>query len=249
MKYADDYAGWASEYDLFGEIDNINTDERDMLDALLRECGVASVLDCACGTGQHIVMLSQLGYELSGSDYSAAMLDACRANLDRLGLRAELRQCDYRELERAWPQRFDAVLCMTQALNHMHTREDLVAALTSMRERLRPGGLFVATQSTAHRTLGDEYRVNLVVNTADFTRLLLRDIDGKFQTIRVVDIFHGGGRSEMKTHEIRIRLLLDDDYTELLEAAGFSNIRLYGGYDRSAYDRASSWKLIATARA
>ena len=101
MKYVDDYAGWASDYDLFGEIDSINADEREMLDALLKECGAASVLDCACGTGQHIVMLSQLGYEMSGSDYSAAMLDACRANLDRLGLRAELKQCDYRELERA----------------------------------------------------------------------------------------------------------------------------------------------------
>ncbi len=249
MKYADDYAGWASEYDLFGEIDSINTDERDMLDALLKETGAASMLDCACGTGQHIVMLSQLGYEVFGIDYSAAMLDACRANLDRLGLRSELKQCDYRELEGAWPQGFDAVLCMTQALNHMHTQEDLVAALQSMRGRLRPGGLLVATQSTAHRTLGDEYRVNLVVNNADFTWLLLRDIDGQFQTIRVVDVFHGSGRSEMKTHEIRIRLLLDDDYHDLLEAAGFSDVRLYGGYERSAYDRASSWKLIATGRA
>ncbi len=249
MQYADDYSGWAFEYDLFGEIDNINADERGMLDALLNECGTSSVLDCACGTGQHIVMLSQLGYEISGSDYSAAMLDVCRSNLDRLDISAELKQCDYRELEHAWPQRFDAVLCMTQSLNHMHTQKDLLAALTSMRARLRPGGLFVATQSTAHRTLGDEYRINLIVNNADFTRLLLRDIDGPFQTIRVVDIFHSGGRSEMKTHEIRIRLLLDDDYTELLEAAGFSEIRLYGGYDRSVYDRGSSWKLIATARA
>jgi 2-polyprenyl-3-methyl-5-hydroxy-6-metoxy-1,4-benzoquinol methylase len=249
MKYADDYADWASDYDLFGEIETINTDERDMLDALLKECGAVSVLDCACGTGQHIVMLARLGYEMSGSDYSVAMLEACRANLDRLGIRAALKQCDYRELQSAWPQGFDAVLCMTQALNHMHTREDLVAALLSMRGRLHPGGLFVATQSTAHRTLGDEYRVNLVANNADFTRLLLRDIDGQFQTIRVVDVFHGGGRFDMKTHDIRIRLLLDDDYRELLAAAGFSDIRLYGGYDRSDYDRTASWKLIVTARA
>jgi SAM-dependent methyltransferase len=248
MIYQDEYRDWAQDYDEFGEIDQANEAERDFLDHVLSSCGVKDVLDCACGTGQHLIMLSHLGFHLSGSDFSPAMLEACRRNLDRFDLFVPTAECDYRSLENVWEQKFDAVLCLTQALNHMLTREDLLKALLSMKERLRDDGVLIITQGTTHRTLGDEYRFSLVVNKPDFTRLFVRDIEEHFQSIHIMDIFHSADHNEMKQHDIRIRIILDDEYLSLMKEAGFSRVELFGGYDRSPYDREHSWKMIVVAR-
>lgn len=42
-------------------------------------------MDCACGTGQHLYMLSELGYKVCGSDYSCSMLGVAKENLKKLG--------------------------------------------------------------------------------------------------------------------------------------------------------------------
>jgi len=249
MIYKDEYESWAENYDLFGEIETVNEAERDFLHSILSENGVKSVLDCACGTGQHLLMLSALGYRMAGSDYSSAMLEVCRKNLDKAGEKAVLKQADYRELDAAWPQAFDAVLCMTQALNHMLTKEDLLTALVSMRRKLKPGGVLIITQSTTHKTLGDEYQFSLVANNRDCSRILARDIDGEQQTVHILDILHGEERSGMVRHDVRIKIILDEEYRELLTEAGFSAVDIYGGYDRQPYQKESSWKLIVAAKA
>lgn len=246
--FEDSYASWARDYDLFGEIGAVNQAERDFVRAVLAECGARTVLDCACGTGQHLIMLSNLGFKLFGSDYSEPMLEVCRKNLALFHVDAEIKVCDYRTLESAWPGTFDAVLCLTQSLNHMLAHEDLVGALRSMRRRMGPKGVLLITQGTTHRTLQSEFRFDLVVNTHDFSRVFVRDIEEHFQTIHILDVFHSEERHSLERHDIRIRIILEDEYRALLREAGFSDVHIYGGYDRQAYDRATSMKLIVVAR-
>ena len=249
MDYSDDYASWAKDYDLFGEIDNIDEGERHFLDGLLTENNAKSILDCACGTGSHLIMLSKLGYRMAGSDCSDAMLEICRKNLAKENIAVPLKQCDYRKLSEAWLQQFDAVLCLTQAISHMHTKEDLLSALRSMRERLNKGGLLILTQGTTHKTLQEQYRFDLVVNNPAYSRVFSRDIGKEFQTIHILDIFHSEERSGMEIHDIRIKIILDDEFRSLCEAAGFSDVSVWGGYGRQAYDKETSWKLIVAAKA
>lgn len=248
MQYQDEYSDWAQDYDLFGEIEHENVPERDFLDGILKENGVKTVLDCACGTGQHLIMLSKLGYQMHGSDYSDAMLKACQKNLSAANLKTPLKQCDYRKLEDQWTQKFDAVLCLTQAINHMLTKEDLVLALTSMRNRLNENGVLILTQGTTQRTLQDKFRFSPVVNNKDFSRILIRDVDGEEQTIHVLDLFHSDGKNAMERHEIRIKIILDEEFNMLLKEAGFSKVEIFGGYDRQPYDKETSWKLIIVAK-
>jgi glycine/sarcosine N-methyltransferase len=76
MIYKDEYTDWAEDYDKFGEITNINLREQEFLNKTFKLNNVKTVLDCACGTGTHLYMLSKLGYTVHGSDYSSAMLNA-----------------------------------------------------------------------------------------------------------------------------------------------------------------------------
>ena len=55
------YEKLAFDYDEFGAIEEYLGDEKDFFKTLFDKHGVKTVLDCACGTGQHLYMLSEMG--------------------------------------------------------------------------------------------------------------------------------------------------------------------------------------------
>jgi len=65
----DIYENFAYDYDEFGAIEEYLGDEKNFFKTMFDKYGVKTVLDCACGTGQHLYMLSEMGYNVSGSDY------------------------------------------------------------------------------------------------------------------------------------------------------------------------------------
>jgi len=247
MNYKDEYADWAQSYDKFGAITEINKKEEDFLVSVFTKYKVKNVLDCACGTGPHLYLLSKLSIDVCGSDYSDAMLKACKENLSKEGIDVITKKADFRYLEKVWNEKFDAVLCMTQSIAHLHTHDDLVTAFKSMRERLDDGGILIMTQGTTHLTLQDRFRFDLVVNNQDFSRVFARDIGEGFQTVNILDIYHSKKVNKMETNSVHIKIILDDEYRTLLTEAGFSKINIYGGFDMSSYDKENSWKLIVVA--
>ncbi len=241
----DIYEKFAYDYDEFGAIEDYLGDEAAFFAKLFAERGVKRVLDCACGTGQHLYMFCGMGLSVCGSDYSASMLDVARGNLEKRGIAIPLRQCDFRYLEQQFDGTFDGVVCLTTALPHMHSDEDLLLALRSMKNRLREGGVLVLTQGTTHYTLALP-PIEVVINRPDFSRVFVKEYDERFQTIRVLDLFHSQARTESAQYDIVYRILLDEDYRRLLAEAGFMDVQIYGGYDRAAYDEKSG-RLIVVA--
>ena len=239
------YEKFAYDYDEFGAIEEYFGDEKTFFKTLFDEYGVKTVLDCACGTGRHIYMLSEMGFDVSGSDYSGSMLEIAHKNLQKNGKTISLCQCDFRYLEHRYNDTFDAVVCLTTALPHLHEDEDLILALKSMKKRLNKGGLLVLTQGTTHHTLSLP-SIEVVVNREDFSRIFVKEHDDIFQTIHVLDLFHSKNRIENNQYDIVYRKLLDDDYRWLLSEAGFKKINIYGDYDLSEYSK-KSWRLIVVA--
>lgn len=242
----DIYEKFAFDYDEFGPIEKYLGDESHFLDKLFSKHKVKTVLDCACGTGQHLYMLAQLGYQLWGSDYSLAMLKVAGRNLQERGQNIPLCQCDFRYLESKYDLSFDAIICLTNALPHLHTDEDLLLAIQSMKKRLNDGGLLIFTSGTTHYTLTLP-SIEVVVNRNDFSRIFVKEHDDRFQTIHVLDMFHSPHRLEHNQYDIVYRILLYDDYRNLLVQAGFSDIQIYGDYDMSDYNKGSK-RLIVVAK-
>jgi len=241
------YEKFAYDYDEFGPIDEYLGDEKTFFNKIFTEHGVQKVLDCACGTGQHLLMLAQSGYKVWGSDYSPSMLEVARKNLQKRNISIPLHQCDFRFLEREFDITFDAIICLTNSLPHLHTDEDLLLALRSMRNRLNKSGLLVLTQGTTHYTLTLP-SIEVVVNRPDFSRVFVKERNERFQIIHVLDLFHSPERLESNQYDIVYRILLDEDYKRLLPQAGFTNIRVYGDYSMTPYNDKSR-RLIVVAEA
>jgi glycine/sarcosine N-methyltransferase len=113
MMNTDPYEGFAGRYDLVpGRLDENDPRMVEFFRQLFFEYDVQTVLDCACGTGRHLLLFHSLGCKVWGSDVSEAMLAQARKNTARLGNDVSLQQADYRDLPQHFQRCFDAVTCL-----------------------------------------------------------------------------------------------------------------------------------------
>lgn len=105
----------------------------------------SSILELGCGTGRHAELLARRGYRVHGIDRSEEMLaDAC---LRRCSLAEEIQEklafscADVRSVK--LPDRFDAIISLFHVMSYMTDSADLHQVFDSVREHLKPGGLFL----------------------------------------------------------------------------------------------------------
>jgi SAM-dependent methyltransferase len=98
--------------------------------------GGGSLLDVACGTGQHLARL-QSHYRVEGLDADPGMLAIAARRLPGV----PLHQADMRDFDLG--RRFDVVTCLFSAIGYRTTIRDLRRAIRSMALHLRPGGLLI----------------------------------------------------------------------------------------------------------
>lgn len=245
----DRYADFAERYDLFYDHFGEHSPEVvDFFQTIFAQNGVRSVLDCACGTGRHLVLFRRLGLDVTGSDISPAMLARARKNLMEAGMDVPVGQADYRELLQHHDRRFDAVTCLSSSLLEMADEEEVLAALRSMRSVLEQTGVLIVSQGTTDKQWQEQPRFILAANREDFSRLMVIDYEGAGARYNVIDIFRGKDNRGLKVWSAHYHLmLLRDDLERLLREAGFSLVDFYGSYTLEPYDKASSDVLIAVA--
>lgn len=136
---------YAGQYDaLYGNKNYPH--ECDAVQRLLERYGTGpavSVLDLGCGTGTHAMLLADRGYTVTGVDISLSMLDQARGkSARRPGDHApQFVEGDIRTVK--LNQSFDVVLMMFAVLGYQTRNADVAAALRTVRNHLRPGGLFI----------------------------------------------------------------------------------------------------------
>ncbi len=104
----------------------------------------AALLDLGCGTGLDAVALGRLGYRVTAIDWSANMVRQTRERAlraDNNGMVA-VHQVGIHELGRLPPGSFDGAYSNLGALNCV---PDLGSAAASIAERLRTGGVLIAS--------------------------------------------------------------------------------------------------------
>jgi len=64
----------------------------------------------------------------------------------------------------------------------------------------------------------------------------------------IFDFIPAQGTCGFKPSSVRIRILLQESWIEILRAAGFSEAEFFGDWDVSPYKRESSRRLICAAK-
>ncbi len=102
----------------------------------------SSLLDLGCGPGCDVERFAARGYRVTGIDWSPAMVQEARRRVRHAGTAAEVRHLGIHELDGLSPSVFDAAYSDLGPLNCV---PNLVSALRLIADRLRPGGVLIAS--------------------------------------------------------------------------------------------------------
>jgi len=136
----------ASTYDRSNEANPILHAMRLRVRAVLERAVMpgARLLDLGSGPGTDMIPLAEAGYDVTGIDWSAAMVDQASRRIVNAGLaaRARVEHLGIHQLRDLDPARFDAAYSNFGALNCV---ADLTAAARDISAALRPRGVLVAS--------------------------------------------------------------------------------------------------------
>jgi SAM-dependent methyltransferase len=102
------------------------------------------VIDLGCGPGCDAEHLARVGYRVTAIDWSRAMVEEARRRVQAAGVaeRVDVLHVGIHEIDQLAPVRFDAAYSNFGPLNCV---DDLAAAARLIANRLRPGGVLVAS--------------------------------------------------------------------------------------------------------
>jgi SAM-dependent methyltransferase len=217
---------------------------------LFEQHEVQSVLDAACGTGRHADMFHSWGLRVEGADVSPAMIAHCRGRWgegDRL--KWVVRPFD-RPPER--PAEFDAAICVGNSLAIVPDSRSAGDVLAAMIASLRPGGILVVQVLNLWRLAEGptEWQKCKRLTDEQGDRILLKGIHRIAERgfVDVVSLSLGGNDVDSR---FRTAMILGLEANELLataERAGATDLRVFGDYQESPYDRERSQDLILVGR-
>jgi glycine/sarcosine N-methyltransferase len=118
------------------------------LDRILRsriDCDppTTSILDCTCGIGTQTLGLTQLGYQLRGTDLSPSAIARARQEAEARDFKIRFDPVDVRELDQVESGLFDVVLSCDNAIPHLMSDAHIESALHQMHHRLKSDGLLL----------------------------------------------------------------------------------------------------------
>ena len=178
--------------------------------------GCRSILDVACGTGEHARRLAAGGFEVDGLDLDAEFVRIAQQKHPF----GRFYQADMAEFQ--LPHRYDAVTCLFSSIGYLGTLERVVQALGCFREHLAPGGVIVVEPWFVPGVL-DEGRVSrhtAEANGVSVTRVSRVKIEGRISRLyfdyEITDA--GGTRLASEVHELG--LFTTPEMLEAFRSAG-----------------------------
>lgn len=212
--------------------------------------GPGRLLDVACGSGRHAVEFAKLGWEVSGVDYSADLLERARAERAEI----EFHQQDMRQLD-VPGEPFDAITCLFDSIGYPQDNDGIVAALAGMRRHLASGGRVAVEFLHAPAMLAhaDPVRVRRweLPDGGSLLRVSETDIDPTAMTMHVsyelVEL-RADGRYARGEERQSNRFFAVEELRALMELAGLRVERFVPAYQTGHID-AGTFHVMALAGA
>ncbi len=204
------------------------------------------VLDLACGTGRHLIPLSQRGYAMVGLDVSANLLKIAKKRWREVQVvRGDMRFLPFKS------QAFTTAISMDTSFGYLPSESDDRVSLAEVRRVLFQMGVFVIDVFNREELILKYKEKNHASDWKEYSSFFLkqkrtvnREGDWLFHSWTIRDKANG----KLRSFEHSVRLYELDGLQGLLEKEGFSMNKVYGGYDGENFSPNSS-RLIMVASA
>lgn len=214
---------------------NINDDterKNEVIERLLKQHNVHTILDLTCGTGSQVLFLTKHGYKVIGVDLSPALLEIARTKALKEKLEIKFIEGDMRTLKVGT---YDAVITIFNAIGHL-TKAGFIKAIRNINKNLKKGGIYIFDI------------LNLEAMTDDVVKDLACYIHKKVQDIQIfstqcseLDRTNGiltsynsymlqknVDKPQIFTHKFSLQIYTAKELNKMLTENGFEVIRQYG---------------------
>lgn len=236
------YEKFANKYDDMVSFENRVSREANFYDSVFKKYNIKTVLDCACGTGHHVIMLKRMGYNVHGSDLSPIMLEKAQINLMKMDLNVPLKVADFRDLTKIFDKNFDAVICVGNSLPHLMSNKDILKTLAEMKSILNEKGVLILEQRNYDKLVKEKNRffpISYKENEVFFYVLdyLTSRIVFNIININILD-------QKFKIYSTEYNILKMETLEELLNKSGFQIMDIYEDYAFKKFQLESSDRPI-----
>lgn len=210
------------------------------------------VLDLGCGTGGHALNLARRGYQVTGVDRSATMLQEARRKAKQASITADFHEGDLSRL--AWHEQFDAAIAMFAVTGYITSDREMEDYLSGVWRGLRPGGVFIFDGWFGPGVLNERPTSRLLeiplAEGESLLRLAEPQLDMQQQTVEIhYRLWRQKGSQIVAEGEERhrMRFFFPRELRCLLRQAGFSEISLHPLGSQAGDLREHDWHFTAIA--
>jgi len=202
------------------------------LDRIFKKFSVKDILDAGCGTGNHAILLGELGYNVIGVDISEEMVKRAKGKNKWENVKffvEDIRELNFRE-------EFDATICLGVTIAHMVTDRDMDMFFASIYNALRSEGIFIFNAKNAKRideSLLNKLRPGEYVNVEDLRIMSLDFVSRDKENPNVliwepIWFIKEGSTVDFIRRKIKLRWFYKDEIMSFIKKHNFRVIEVLG---------------------
>lgn len=222
-----------------------------LIEKILSENSVKSVLDMTCGTGSQVFYLNSKGYNVIGSDLSEGLIGIAQNKAQDLQKTIEFIHGDMRTIKVG---KFDAVITIFNAIGHV-TKEDFLKTMQNINSNLKHGGIYIFDifnldalnndvvanfPYQSHVKVGDYQMLKSQCSTVDIENRLLISYDS-------VIVQRGADKPHLYENTFALRIYTIEELKEMLSSSGFEVMSVCS-IDGSEFNRYTTTSMLITTK-
>lgn len=206
----------------------------------------SKILDIPCGVGRHSIQLSKQGMKITGVDITASFLDEAKKRA--LQQKAEVEWIEGDMLTYRAPHSFDAIVNLYTSFGYFSDPSDDEKVLVNFLASLKAGGKLLM-DLMSREIFQSKMPPSLEKKNEDGSTTVSEHSflqDGRWMQSKW---FHMQDGKVLSKAEAGLRLYSQKELTDLLEKAGFAEVRAYGDFDGRPYSEAATHLVILARKA
>jgi len=208
----------------------------------------ARILELCCGTGRLTIPLAKEGFDITGVDITASMLEKATIKAAEADLNIEFIEADMRALD--LPQQYDLIFIPFNSIHHLYTNDDLFQTLQTVKKHLKKDGVFIFDCFNPNIQFiaqsGKELKEIAHYTTDDDREILIKEImqyQSKTQINRIEWHYFINGKFD-SIQNLDMRMFFPQELDAYLQLNDFKILHKFGSFEEEAFSDTSDKQIF-----